>query len=189
MKKNKLKNWKKRFLVLLSISVLILTSTSGCMKERVSGATSLPLTTDLSISNPPALGQTAELTMTLTLGWNPLNFSASILLPEGLEFVSGNLSWQGEVNEDEPIQFKAVVKAVKTGTWLVRALPQQGSGDQFYLRISEDSAQVSKNPFSDDRTRSKRMAVSGNESEMPLQPPSNFSVISEEPTSPNEVNP
>lgn len=177
------------------ILILLLVSLSlGCL-EKVSfeegkktppsqgDAPYLPIKTALDISNAPALGQTAELTVTFTTGFNASDFSASIDLPEGLEFVSGTLFWKGEVIEGVPIQFKAIVKATKTGTWLIRT-KGLGIGDQLYLSISEHSAQVSKEPFTHPRNRSREkvMAEVVNESEIPPRTPSNFTGISPEPT-------
>lgn len=144
-----MENMKKILLFNLVISTIFV---GGCIvqvpfvqdDEEPPGSPYLPIETTLSISNPLALGETAELTVTFSAELNASDISTSIELPEGLEYVSGDLSWNGDVFENEQVQFSAVVKAVKTGTWLVMA---RGFGyDQLYLTISENSASVSKNP-------------------------------------------
>jgi hypothetical protein len=92
-------------------------------------------------------------------------------LPEGIERVSGDLSWTGDVPEGGTrkkenwgnktplkVEIKAVVKAVKAGDWVIDAragyVPGQIQGewhgdiDQIYLQVAADSAQMSKTPFS-----------------------------------------
>ena len=106
---------------------------------------------DLSISNAPALNQTAELTCTITSISDAYNTTAQITLPEGLVLVSGNLYWTGDiiVSEEEkrkhprpPLngsgpeweqlweeytypegttEFSVIIKSVKVGNWTIAA--------------------------------------------------------------------
>jgi len=106
---------------------------------------------ELSISNAPALNETAELTCVVTSVRDAKNTTARIELPEGFVFVSGDLTWAGDiiVPEEEKlkhprppsdcsgpecnrlwrgyeypkgrVEFSAVVKAVKVGHWNISA--------------------------------------------------------------------
>lgn len=134
------------------IAVLILISifASGCVQKPTGGgAPRVPISVGLDISRAPALGETAELTFTMTslYRYTFSNFSGEIVLPEGLEYVSGNLSWEGDLLPNQTVQFKALVKAVKTGEWFVYGRPAGGYSDQIVLLISESGTQMSKNPF------------------------------------------
>ena len=106
---------------------------------------------NLSISNAPALNETAELTCTITSIYDAYNNTAQIELPAGLVLVSGNLSWTGDiiVPEEEKrkhprpplngsgpewdrlweeyeypksrVEFSAIVKSVEVGNWTITA--------------------------------------------------------------------
>ena len=147
MKKNTKENRKSGYFA-LAVLMLISIFASGCVQKPTSGtASSFPISVGLDISRAPALGETAELTFTMTSLRDRHtfpNFSGEIILPEGLEYVSGNLSWEGDLLANQTVQFKAIVKAVKTGEWFVYAQPAAGYGDQIVLLISKNSARKSR---------------------------------------------
>ncbi|MDD3291340.1 MAG: Ig-like domain-containing protein [Methanocellales archaeon] len=104
---------------------------------------------NLSISNAPALNETAELICTITSISDAYNTTARIELPKGLVLASGNLSWNGDIivpeeeklkhprpNRSDPeydrlceeyeypkgrVEFSAVVKSVEIGNWTIAA--------------------------------------------------------------------
>ena len=106
---------------------------------------------ELSISNAPALNETAELTCVVTSVRDAKNSTVRIELPEGFILVSGDFTWAGDiiVPEEEKlkhprppsdcsgpecnrlwreyeypkgrVEFSAVVKAVKVGHWNISA--------------------------------------------------------------------
>ena len=155
------------------ISVLVLlsfvaVSSPACTKS--SGAPSNPVNLDLTLSKAPKLGESAELTCTVTLktGDPADNLEIEITLPEGIERVSGDLSWTGDVPEGGTrkkenwgnktplkVEINAVVKAVKAGDWVIDAQAGYSPGeaswhggiDHIYLQVAADSAQMSKTPF------------------------------------------
>lgn len=78
--------------------------------------------------------------------------SVEIRLPEGLELVSGELFWFGDIAEGNEVEvIRAVVRSVDTGNWtieLIRNLNPEEHGwsefidpAPFYISISEDSAE------------------------------------------------
>ena len=155
-----------RITLLVLPAVLIAAVVSGCVQEVSDHGIEMPSPTptptskgttptqsapstgmevDLSISNAPALNQTAELTCTITSISDAHNTTAQITLPEGLVLVSGNLYWTGDIivpeeekrkhprpNRSDPdydrlceeyvypkgrVEFSAVVKTVEVGHW------------------------------------------------------------------------
>ncbi len=77
---------------------------------------------DLSLSGTPSLNQPVELTCTvIATPFMGSNSSIKILLPDGFELVSGNLSWKGYIEKNNTVQVKAIIKAVETGNWMIGA--------------------------------------------------------------------
>jgi len=157
-------------LLLMSItvgSVLALEDSSVVYddKRTILTAPSAPISLDISFSDAPALNQTAEVICTITSVIDAFNTTAKVVLPEGLTIVGGDLSWKGDlygthvskvnVSGNTTIQFKAVVKAIQTGDWIVEASAKSmseggwtgiGGRELVYVSIHEDSASVSDNP-------------------------------------------
>jgi hypothetical protein len=122
--------------------------------EQVNESVYGPIGVNLSISNAPALNETAELTCTLTSSIDTPNTTAQIMLPEGLELVSGNLSWHGDIPPDGEESFSVVIKSVKTGNWTIEARVRHPISDGWYvdsgylyISVSEDTALISKTPW------------------------------------------
>ena len=141
-------------------------------------APSAPISLDISFSDAPALNQTAEVTCTITSVIDAFNTTAEIVLPEGLAMVGGDLSWKGDLygthvskvnaSENTTIQFKAVVKAVKTGDWIVEVSAKSmsehgwtgiGGRELVYVSIHVDSASVSDSPPPDPYAGVSKKAV------------------------------
>ncbi len=84
------------------------------------------------------------------------NMVFEVTLPEGLELLTGELTWTGTVPEyGEVIAINATVKAVNTGNWTVgfkyyftENITNIGQG-WIYLSISENSAEWRENPSYD----------------------------------------
>jgi hypothetical protein len=107
----------------------------------------------------PPLNQTAELTCTIITRNLPMkDIDLEIILPDGLELVRGQLSWNGELPRDSVINaINAEVKSVKLGNWTIEIPyhinpiePGGYGGDgkrKVYISIMEDSAEWSaRNP-------------------------------------------
>ena len=153
----------KTTLVLLGVLIAAVLL-SGCVEEISNNVTVTPSPTptskgtpstqsvpstgmevNLSISNAPALNETAELTCTITSISDAYNTTAQIELPAGLVLVSGNLSWNGDiiVPEEEKrkhprpslgspawekyeypkgkAEFSVLVKSAEVGNWTIAA--------------------------------------------------------------------
>ena len=153
----------KTTLVLLGVLIAAVLL-SGCVEEISNNVTVTPSPTptskgtpstqsvpstgmevNLSISNAPALNETAELTCTITSISDAYNTTAQIELPAGLVLVSGNLSWTGDiiVPEEEKrkhprpslgspawekyeypkgkAEFSVLVKSAEVGNWTIAA--------------------------------------------------------------------
>ena len=110
-----------------------------------------PIGVNLSISNAPALNETAELACTMTSSIDAPNTTAQITLPEGFELVSGNLSWHGDIVANGQKSFSAIIKSAKTGNWTIEARARYPisngwyvGSDYLYISVSKDTALVSK---------------------------------------------
>ena len=113
-----------RTVVLVLSAVLIAAVVSGCVQEVDKTAPLTETEVSLSISNAPALNQTAELTCTVTSTKDAPNSIAQIKLPEGFELVSGDLLWRGDVTKSSRKSFNATIKSVKTGNWTIEAVAE-----------------------------------------------------------------
>jgi len=147
-------------------------------KRTILTAPSAPISLDISFSDAPALNQTTEVTCTITSVIDAFNTTAKVVLPEGLTMVGGDLSWKGDMygthvskvnaSGGTTIQFKAVVKAVKTGDWIVEASAKSmsedgwtgiGGRESVYVSIYEDSASMSDSPPPDPYAGFSKKAV------------------------------
>jgi len=109
------------------------------------------------LSEVPILNKPVELTY--IVGEGPLQSAEIIiLLPEGFELVSGNLSarWPPDkpLNKNSTIVLKAIIKAVKPGNWTIRAFPRvkewgetSDTSRYFYVEVGEKTSKIHKTPF------------------------------------------
>ena len=134
---------QKAFLALAILSIILV---SGCVQENIPTSSRIGVTAKLEISKAPALNENAELTLTVTTIRDASNVSAKFILPEGFEFVNGNLNWNGGLKENQPMQLKATIKAVKTGEWTIIGAVS-GANDYLYITVNENSASISEKPF------------------------------------------
>jgi len=130
----------KRLLWLaISVSLVFSLLAAGCAKtvstpgSKTEGqtpvytATSAPgpdIRVTLSLSGPPMLGQPVQLTATFALAEgikSAANVTARVILPGGLELVSGKLTWQGDMVLGTEYKIAATIRAVETGDWMIEA--------------------------------------------------------------------
>ena len=148
------------FSLLLSV-VLIAGCTSSGQTDTDNEMTS---GWQLSFSFPhgvPALNQEAELLCTVDTvrSVNGVGLKVWVDLPDALQIVSGNLSWEGTIvaNPGDTIPtVNAVVRSVREGSWQIRVhgdLTREHPGGTFlpaglpvYVSISEDKAEWSLDP-------------------------------------------
>lgn len=151
-----MKNMMSRIAQVTVILVLLTSSFSltGCSN---SGPTP-PISVDLSFPHgAPRLNQTAELRCVVKTDISADNVTVRFNLPDGLQFVSGNLSAQfGSISKGDVRELKAVIKPIKTGNYTIEARLSLVSSDpgfslgpgryQIYLSVSEKSAEWGKYP-------------------------------------------
>ena len=111
---------------------------------------SLGTTAELSLSHAPKLGEEAQLTFIVSvmpqLNRTFKDLSAQVVLPEGFTLVSGDLSWQGDLEPGQAVQITSTIKATKTGNWSIGG-SIKGAFDYLYVYVSETDATVSRTPF------------------------------------------
>lgn len=88
-----------------------------------------------------------EIDITYTLSVEPSygtakNVTATVTLPEGVEFVNGTLNWNGDLELNEPTSFNTKVKIIKTGDWTVEARADYPLGNGS-LYLDRDSICIS----------------------------------------------
>jgi len=118
---------------------------------------------NLSISNAPALNQTARITYSIIPDRDIEVLLVYISFRDGFEFVDVEgeriLTWgkrpvsdlercarwlPTNLSKGEMYQFNVTIKAVKTGNFTVAGLDW---GDEVYISVSEDSAYIRDDPF------------------------------------------
>ncbi|PXF56269.1 MAG: hypothetical protein C4B59_17160, partial [Candidatus Methanogaster sp.] len=118
---------------------------------------------NLSISNAPALNQTARITYSIIPDRDMEILYVHVGIPDdGFELIDIDDTWPHtrydwtpsdantatwyptNLSKDTMYQFNATIKAVKTGNW---TLSPSGSNKGIYLSVSEDSAYLCDEPF------------------------------------------
>jgi|GEM_PF-3787622 len=117
---------------------------------------------NLSISNAPALNQTARVTYSIIPDRDIEVLLIYLSIPDGFELIDvegrGARTWRNttyldaidakwfptNLSKDEMYQFSATIKTVKTGNWTIQAYR---TNKGMYLSVSEDSAYISDKPF------------------------------------------
>lgn len=132
--------------VLMAVGLMTAIMAGGCIEEGRQESLNFGTSAYLTIDKAPALNQTAELTLTISAVRNFSNITAKIILPEGLELVSGNLVWHGALIENKTQSIHAKVKAVKIGTWTIDGAVT-GASDQIYLSIQENEGRITERPL------------------------------------------
>jgi len=97
----------------------------------------------LSISDPPALGEQAELRVSIASSVEAPGTEVQVSVPDGFELVSGRAFWTVDLRSGQEQQFALAVKAVKEGSWTisasgkhtVRTSPVYWFGDRAYLDL------------------------------------------------------
>lgn len=139
---------------------------------------------NLSISNAPALNQTARVAYSIVPDRDIEDLLVYISFLDGFEIVEVEgeriltrgkdkipyrdldrcARWRPtDLKKGELYQFAFVVKAVKTGNWTITGLDWE---DQVYVSVSENSAYVSDKPFPKPFPKPVPMAVECNWSEL-----------------------
>jgi len=179
-----------RTTILLLSAVLIASVLSGCVQEKseietpdasppdtapdvASPSTPVPAPPmianwkyvsyrNLSISNAPALNQTARITYSIVPDRDIEVLLTYLSIPDGFELMdvegTGPRTWGNttyldtidakwfptNLSKDKTYQFSAIIKAVKTGNWTIQAYICK---KDIYISVFEDSACIRDEPF------------------------------------------
>ncbi len=112
------------------------------------------ISAELSLSEPPVLGETVEITYTFQSKDDANNAFSWIRIPEGFELVEGNLEWKGILIRDQTYTMKATIRAVRLGNWklegmttnIMDASNSAAANKELYVSMSENGTEVSDIP-------------------------------------------
>ena len=132
-------------------------STSERLGWKIIGSTAgnsspgSPFAADLTINNPPNLGETADVTLTFIDLFDFYSdieqFPATIRLPDGLELVSGELETTHFWQRGDALEVTVTVKAIQTGNWTIQGYGFGGATDFLRLVIDENSSYIHEGNF------------------------------------------
>lgn len=123
--------------------------------ETYTPAPQWPMSVNSLISQPPGLNQTANITCFISSQIDAPNVTANIILPEGIDVVSGSTLWYGDINGSQ-VEFSVMIKPVTTGNFTIECVATStmddnssfGDRDFLYLSVSENNTTVSQVPQS-----------------------------------------
>jgi len=113
-----------------------------------------PMTVQVDISKAPRLDEPAELTWVINsirdiakangeIEFHRMEGTGGMEMPAEDILVEGDLSWEGSLKKDTPIQLSAIISFPQEGDWQIVALghsPEQVSGcaDGLFLHVGEE---------------------------------------------------
>lgn len=109
------------------------------------GNPSTPLSVELTLANSPRINTETQLTLTIRSIKPAPTTNATILLPAGVELVTGNLTWQGAITPEQPHTLAATIRFTHGGNFTLtgKALNPFDNGDiwgdqaSLYITISD----------------------------------------------------
>ncbi|UYZ39565.1 MAG: PKD domain-containing protein [Candidatus Methanospirare jalkutatii] len=100
---------------------------------------------NLSIKGKPLLYRPVELICRVTqTPYASGNISIEVILPEGFELISGNLSWHGYLAANKTIEVKSIIRAIKVGNWTITAKTRPFQATNLYVHVGKKSSIVYK---------------------------------------------
>jgi hypothetical protein len=153
------KKWVRKVDAVLVFVLLAFGACAGCIhqEERIEPAPFLEdyFRGDFTVIGEPILNQEVEIIFTVKPITDSLETRIQIHLPEGIELIQGDLSWEGNLKEDEVVEIKVTVKPIREGQWEIWSYVEgllDGIADKsltyyLYLLTSRDNGQVSRTPF------------------------------------------
>jgi DNA-binding transcriptional ArsR family regulator len=146
-KQKGIETWKSRTVTMLLVAFVgvLLVGLSVIYYNNITGSTAAKsrfpqthiqdfLKINLSASSF-SMNKTAELTITITSNTNKVfsNVTAGVILPNGIELVSGNMNWSGDIPPNGTIRLNAIIKATKSGDFVIKAYAKGiMDGTQYY---------------------------------------------------------
>jgi len=108
----------------------------------------------LTLSQPPKLNETANLTLTIPATGSlsaPYGLRAVIWLPKGFIWVDGNNTWAGNITGGQDVVFGGKIKAVETGNCTIGAIfyPQTIENLTLYPTLDDYASNSSEGFYTD----------------------------------------
>jgi len=152
------KKWRKRVTLVLLVSFAGIIC-GGCIHQEKEAETAVTLEDyfrgDFSVTGEPILNQEVEILFSVNPVLDAPNTSIMLYLPEGIELVQGDSSWEGDIKKDELVQVRITVKPIQEGQWIMWFYVESVFSSRrkehytYYLVFltSRDSGQVSRTHF------------------------------------------
>jgi hypothetical protein len=133
---------------------LMVASAFGLMLLLLTSCEGKILTVTSSISPEPLVGQAVNYHVEVSATrWQVPHVALTITLPSGVELIEGDLSWRGDLAQDEKVIKDLTIRVITPGEWIVKAYADTdmgtGSGHTYlgftqslYITSSTDSAEV-----------------------------------------------
>lgn len=104
-----------------------------------------PIAIQLILSKLPSLGEQVSIRMIVTANENLPNAVISLILPEEVDVLSGDVSWEGELQIGSPVILNYIVMFNEPGSWIIKgqAIHDLGGGNAWgasavlYLHVTE----------------------------------------------------
>jgi len=113
---------------------------------------SSPMGMTMSIAPEPIVGRDVNLHIEISSVTSAPNTVLTVSLPTGVELVSGDLHWQGDLVADQPVSIDVLIRVVVEGEWPIDAYAFSsdtpgsrfgvGAGKGLYIRSYADFAEV-----------------------------------------------
>ena len=99
------------------------------------------------MSRVPRLNEPATITCTVKSVFPAPNSVAQVELPSGATLIDGNLSWQGDLEPDSPVQLSGTIKFIEEGQWTIKAFAKYiideqnywGDEEYIYVTVTKDT--------------------------------------------------
>jgi hypothetical protein len=109
-----------------------------------------PVTVTMILSKAPRLNEPAELSLVIQSISDAPQTKAELILPEGTQVVSGDITWTGDLQANQPVTLSATIQFTQPGNLTVqgKALSPQANGDVWgdmatlYLNVTEKAGKV-----------------------------------------------
>ncbi len=141
-------NWK--FLVVIGLMMVSIFFIYSCKLN--SEKPTAPFNVNLNIEGKPNINGVVKLEFIVEPLHNLSNVSITIILPKGIEVVSGELSRKTETIKNEEMKLTAFVKITEFGNFIIEGLAMWRPSDSYYagmkdsisISVSEDASVVKK---------------------------------------------
>src|SRR5512139_3909194 len=113
----------------MALRRLMMTGLWGLLLVLLASCYVHPLRVTSSISPEPVVGQVVNYHIELSTpsGQVP-NTTLTITLPSGIELVSGNLHWHGDLTTDQTVTKDLAIRVTSPGEWIVRVYADTDMG-------------------------------------------------------------